>query len=175
MPAVEIYQDKWHFESFKILTNSKERVNTENRKLIIWLSRVKTPSDGYDNDGDDLWCWDLNLVPHACKAKGLPQEPHGVSAKRLKSLALNKVLGALKVFTGEMNIIIVALVFSTNELHTQEQAKRHGKESEQQDARDLGMLRPPQGSHGRVHRQGSGYPDWFTYSWVPSKILGLTL
>lgn len=34
-------------------------------------------------------------------------------------LTLHTVLGVLKVFTGEMNIIIVALVFSVNELHTQ--------------------------------------------------------
>lgn len=48
-----------------------------------------------------------------------PRYSHGVSAKWLKSLTLHTVLGVLKVFTGEMNIIIVALVFSVNELHTQ--------------------------------------------------------
>lgn len=54
-------QDKWRFGSFKILTNSKGGgVNTENRKLIICLLRAKIPLDDYDNDGDDLWRWDLN-------------------------------------------------------------------------------------------------------------------
>lgn len=47
----------------------------------------------------------------------------GVSAKWLKSLALKTILEALKVFIGEMNKIIVALVFLMNELHTQEEAK----------------------------------------------------
>ena len=57
-----------------------------------------------------------------------PRYHHGVSAKWLKSLALNTVLGGLKVFTGEINIIIVAFVFIMDELHTQEEAKRLSKE-----------------------------------------------
>lgn len=47
-----------------------------------------------------------------------------VSAKWLKSLPLNTLLGALKVFTGEVNKNIVV---SMNELQTQEEAKQHGK------------------------------------------------
>lgn len=41
MPAVEICQDKWRFGSFKVLTNSEDRVNTESKKLIMYLSGAK--------------------------------------------------------------------------------------------------------------------------------------
>ena len=70
MLDVDMCQDKWRFGNFKILTNSEDGVYTESKKLIIHLSGVKTPQDGYDNDGDVLWCWDLNLVPNV-----LPQIP----------------------------------------------------------------------------------------------------
>lgn len=41
MPAVEICQDKWRFGSLKVLTNSEDRVNTESKKLIMYLSGAK--------------------------------------------------------------------------------------------------------------------------------------
>lgn len=86
---------------------------------------------------------------------------HGVSAKWLKSLALNTVLGGLKVFTGDINIIIVAFVFIMDELHTQEEAKRLSLKP----CKGVGAVQPKGSGDAetitvqpwRVHRQGSGY------------------
>lgn len=94
-----------------------------------------------------------------------PRYRHGVSAKWLKSLALNTVLGGLKVFTGEINIIIVAFVFIMDELHTQEEAKRLSKELSLKPCKGVGAVQPKGSGDAetiavqprRVHRQGSGY------------------
>lgn len=95
-----------------------------------------------------------------------PRYRHGVFAKWLKSLALNTVLGGLKVFTGEINIIIVAFVFIMDELHTQEEAKRLSKGAGAVQPKGFGMLRLPRCCHGRVHRQGSGYSGLVDPSWM---------
>lgn len=71
-----------------------------------------------------------------------PRYRYGVSAKWLKSLALNTVLGGLKAFTGEINIIIVAFVLIMNELHTQEEAKRLSNELSLKPWKGVGTVQP---------------------------------
>lgn len=65
----------------------------------------------------------LGLEPSTLRLLGKCSTPDtllgSLFAKRLKSLALKTILDALKVFTGEMNKMTVALVFLMNDLHTQ--------------------------------------------------------